>query len=91
MTPYYQSRNGNFTLYKGDTLVMLKELSAKVDMIFADPPYFLSKGFTWKENGKVKCFDKGEWDRQRSVEEVDAFNMQWLSQCRSLLKDSGCI
>lgn len=70
---------------------MLKEFSVKVDMIFADPPYFLSKGFTWRENGKVKCFDKGEWDRQRSVEEVDAFNMQWLSLCRKILKDSGCI
>lgn len=70
---------------------MLKEFSARVDMIFADPPYFLSKGFTWRENGKVKCFDKGEWDRQRSVEEVDAFNMQWLCLCRRILKDNGCI
>ena len=60
-------------------------------MIFADPPYFLSKGFTWRENGKVKCFDKGEWDRQRSVEEVDAFNMKWLGLCRKILKDGGCI
>ncbi len=60
-------------------------------MIFADPPYFLSKGFTWRENGKVKCFDKGEWDRQRSTEEVDAFNLQWLSLCRNVLKDGGCI
>ena len=46
---------------------MLKEFSAKVDMIFADPPYFLSKGFIWRENGKVKCFDNGEWDSQMSV------------------------
>ena len=60
-------------------------------MIFADPPYFLSKGFTWRENGKVKCFDKGEWDRQRSVEEVDAFNLNWLGLCRKILKDGGCI
>lgn len=78
-------------LFQGDTLEMLKEFSAKVDMIFADPPYFLSKGFTWRENGKVKCFDKGEWDRQRSVEEVDAFNMKWLGLCRKILKDGGCI
>lgn len=68
---------------------MLKEFSAKVDMIFADPPYFLSKGFTWRENGKVKCFDKGEWDRHRSVEEVDAFNMQWLGLCRKILMMVG--
>ena len=78
-------------LFQGDTLEMLKEFSAKVDMIFADPPYFLSKGFTWRENGKIKCFDKGEWDRQRSVEEVDAFNMKWLGLSRKILKDGGCI
>lgn len=91
MTPYYQSANGDFVLYQGDTLLMLKEFSAKVDMIFADPPYFLSKGFTWRENGRLKCFDKGEWDRQRSVKDVDAFNMQWLGLCRKILKDGGCI
>lgn len=91
MIPIYQSSDGDFTLYQGDTLEMLKKVSTKVDMIFADPPYFLSKGFTWRENGKVKCFDKGEWDRQRSIEEVDAFNMEWLAHCRKILKDGGCI
>jgi len=91
LTPVFQSFNSDFTLYQGDSLEVLKEFSAKVDMIFADPPYFLSKGFTWRENGKVKCFDKGEWDRQRSTEEVDAFNLQWLSLCRNVLKDGGCI
>ena len=78
-------------LFQGDTLEMLKKFSAKVDMIFADPPYFLSKGFTWRENGKVKCFDKGEWGRLRSIEEVDAFNMKWLGLCKKILKDGGCI
>lgn len=91
MKPFYQSSNSDFTLYQGDTFIMLKKISTKVDMIFADPPYFLSKGFTWWENGKVKCFDKGEWDRQRSVEEVDAFNKEWLGLCRGILKDDGCI
>lgn len=91
MKPIFESLNGDFILFQGDSLKMLKEFSAKVDMIFADPPYFLSKGFTWRENGKVKCFDKGEWDRQRSVEEVDAFNLNWLGLCRKILKDGGCI
>ena len=91
MIPFFQSPNGDFTLYKGDSLELLKAFSGKVDMIFADPPYFLSKGFTWREKGKVKCFDKGEWDRQRPIEEVDAFNMQWLGLCRKILKDNGCI
>lgn len=91
MSPIYQTSTADFTLYQGDTLEVLKMLQSKVDMIFADPPYFLSKGFTWRENGKVKCFDKGEWDRQRPTEEVDAFNMQWLGLCRNVLKEDGCI
>ncbi|MCC8120356.1 MAG: site-specific DNA-methyltransferase [Bacteroidales bacterium] len=91
MNPTYQSSNADFTLYQGDTLELLKEFTTKVDMIFADPPYFLSKGFTWRENGKVKCFDKGDWDRQRSTAEVDEFNMHWLGLCRNVLKDGGCI
>ena len=91
MTPVFISPNKDFTLYQGDSLEMLKAITTKVDMIFADPPYFLSKGFTWREGGKEKCFDKGEWDRQRPTEEVDAFNLKWLSLCRKILKDSGCI
>ena len=34
----------DFTLYKGDSLELLNHIDTKVDMIFADPPYFLSTG-----------------------------------------------
>ena len=44
--PYYNS--DDFTLYKGDCLELLEHIETKVDMIFADPPYFLSTG-----NGRV--------------------------------------
>ena len=33
------------------------------DMIFADPPYFLSNGGISVQSGKVVCVDKGEWDK----------------------------
>ena len=62
---YYQT--DNFTLYNGDTMNLLADNAQQVDMIFADPPYFLSKGFTMKSKGRVKCFDKGDWDRECCV------------------------
>ena len=41
--PYFQK--GNFVLYKNDCLKILEQLPENsIDMIFADPPYFLSNG-----------------------------------------------
>lgn len=89
MEQYYND-NG-FLLYHGDTVEILESLNRKVDMIFADPPYFLSKGFTMRAKGRVKCFDKGNWDKARHLEEINQFNMSWLSKCRNILKDNGTI
>ena len=88
--PYYNT--ANFTLYKGDCLELLEHIETKVDMIFADPPYFLSTG-----NGKVNIngeyiwFDKGLWDRIRSKEEKDGFNFKWISSACNILKENGTI
>ena len=60
-------------------------------MIFADPPYFLSRGYSSKINGEWKSFEKGEWDRVTSLEKINAFNRRWLSACRNVLKESGTI
>ena len=88
--PYYNSVD--FTLYKGDSLELLEHIETKVDMIFADPPYFLSTG-----NGRVNIngeyirFDKGKWDRIRSKEEKDGFNFKWISSACNILKENGTI
>lgn len=81
----------NFVLYQGDTMLLLEENVQQVDMIFADPPYFLSKGFTMRAKGRVKCFDKGDWDKERPLAEINEFNMKWLSMCRDWLKEDGTI
>lgn len=86
------NNNDEFLLYHGDSMEMLDNIEEKVDMIFADPPYFLSSGNgTVKVNGRYINFDKGTWDRQRSKEEIYDFNKRWLSLCRECLKDSGTI
>lgn len=81
----------DFFTYQGDTMHLLAENVQQVDMIFADPPYFLSKGFTMRSKGRVKCFDKGDWDKERPLAEINEFNMKWLSLCHDWLKEDGTI
>ena len=89
--PYYKSPNNDFILAQGDCFKLLKEFDFKFDMIFADPPYFLSNGGISLQSGNVVCVDKGEWDKGKSQEDMMAFNMEWLRLCRDKLKDNGTI
>lgn len=89
--PYYRSSNHDFNLICGDTFELLPQFTFKFDMIFADPPYFLSNGGISVQSGKVVCVDKGNWDKGMSPEEIDDFNLRWLSLCRDKLKDNGTI
>lgn len=88
--PYFTDKD-NFILYHGDTNAMLLELREKVDVVFADPPYFLSSQKEIIQNGKIKVCDKGEWDRVATHDKIYTFNRMWLSKCRNVLKDSGTI
>ena len=84
ITPYFND-NENFILYQGDTNYILSEIKDKVDIVFADPPYFLSSQKQILQNGKIKLCDKGEWDRVATFEQINAFNRNWLSKCRDIL------
>ena len=88
---YYKSPDHTFNLIHGDTFELLPQFDFKFDMIFADPPYFLSSGGISVQSGKVVCVDKGDWDKTLSREDVNAFNLKWLSLCREKLKDNGTI
>ncbi len=89
--PYYRSDNRDFTLLHGDCMELLKQFDFKFDMIFADPPYFLSNDGISFQAGKIVSVNKGDWDRGKSPNEVNDFNMRWLSLCREKLKDNGTI
>lgn len=88
---YYKSRNGDFTLVEGDCVDTLCRFRFGFDMVFADPPYFLSGGGISYQSGKVVCVDKGEWDKPLPAAEMDAFNLQWLSAVRDHMKDNATI
>ncbi len=88
---YYKSSDHAFNLLLGDTFELLPRFDFKFDMIFADPPYFLSNGGISVQSGKVVCVNKGYWDKGMTQEEMNDFNMKWLSLCREKLKDKGTI
>ncbi|MBW2732852.1 MAG: site-specific DNA-methyltransferase [Deltaproteobacteria bacterium] len=62
-----------------------------VDLIFADPPYFLSNGGITCQSGKMVAVHKGKWDVSQGPEENHAFNQSWLSACKRVLKPNGTI
>lgn len=91
LEPYYRSANRDFTLLAGDCLKLMREFEFKFDMIFADPPYFLSNGGISVQSGKIVCVDKGDWDKGGTPERLEAFNREWLGLCSEKLKENGTI
>jgi len=90
---YYENAEYALTLIKGDCIDILNTHFREntFDMIFADPPYFLSNGGITCHAGKMVSVDKGGWDKSRGVEENHRFNMEWLKACRRVLKPNGTI
>lgn len=88
---YYKSTDGNFMLYKGDSRQILRYLTGQVDVIFADPPYFLSNGGKKIQGARMVSVNKGDWDASKSIEQIDAFNQEWIDACKPLLKENGTI
>ncbi len=85
-------RNDVFELYRGDSLELLAHIEPRsIDLIFADPPYFLSNGGFTCQNGERAPVAKGEWDASRGVESDHSFTTEWLKACQRLLKPTGTI
>ena len=89
--PYFVSEEQDFTLYQGDSREIVPKLGRQFDMIFADPPYFLSNGGISVQAGKPVCVNKGEWDASQGQAEDYEFNREWLKVCRDKLVEDGTI
>lgn len=88
--PFYEKPR--FTLYQANSLELLSELPENsVDMIFADPPYFLSSGSFTCQSGKMVSVKKGNWDLSNGTEENFKFHTEWIKACRRILKPNGTI
>ncbi len=83
-------------LIQGDSFKMLTKIKPEsVDMIFADPPYFLSNNGITCHSGKMVSVNKGSWDKLSesgtSIEEKHRFNRKWIKLCRKALRLNGTI
>lgn len=88
--PYYIDDDA--ALFYGDTLELLPLIpDGSIDMVFADPPYFLSNGGISCQSGKQVSVNKGDWDKGLSIEEKHEFNRSWVRECKRLLKLKGTI
>ena len=89
---YFKSENGSFSLINGDTFKVLKKIEDKTfDIIFADPPYFLSNNGITCSGGKMISVNKGDWDKSLTLKEKHSFNKRWIKECYRILKDTGTI
>jgi len=88
---FYQSSDNQFHLYQGDTIQVMRQLDQQVDMIFVDPPYFLSNGGKKIQGKQMVSVDKGGWDKLDPSEHINSFNSKWIDACKPHLKDNGTI
>ena len=89
---YKYFNNEYFQLICGDSFSILKKIPEKsIDMIFADPPYFLSNGGITVHSGKMVSVNKADWDMGMTTEEKLKYNRKWIKLCRNILKDDGTI
>lgn len=90
-SPIFTSTDQKFKLYHNDCNILLPKFEKQFDLIFADPPYFLSNDGLTIQNGQIVSVNKGEWDRGGEIEDIDNFNLEWISNAKKALKDTGSI
>ena len=92
LSEHVYARSKDYVLYQGDSLALMDQFADQTfDLIFADPPYFLSNGGFTCSGGKRAAVKKGDWDKSNGVEADHAFTSEWLKKCQRLLKPTGTI
>ncbi|MCQ2562102.1 MAG: site-specific DNA-methyltransferase [Alphaproteobacteria bacterium] len=82
-------------IIKGDSIDVLKSFEDNcIDVIFADPPYFMQSTDKVLQRadgtGEFRGCDD-DWDKYKDYAEYDAFCMSWLRECKRILKKNGSI
>lgn len=95
VSQYWETEDAK--LIHGDTFQILSKLEVEsIDMIFADPPYFLSNNGITCQSGKMVSVNKGDWDKIKpnkctTIEEKHTFNREWIGLCKKVLQPNGSI
>jgi len=77
----------------GDCISQLKKMpDASVDLVFADPPYNLQldRELLRPNNTRVDGVDDA-WDKFENFGAYDRFCLEWLGECRRILKPDGAL
>jgi len=100
-TPAFDDPKHHLRIYHGDCLELLAQIpESSVDLVFADPPYFLSNGGITCHAGKMVSVHKGDWDKlpgpdvgpvRARFDKVHEFNTAWLAAAQRVLKPNGSI
>ena len=81
------------TILVGDCIEQMNALpEASVDLVFADPPYFLQleKGLTRPDQSHVDGVHD-EWDKFSDFAHYDKFSRDWMAAAKRILKPNGAI
>lgn len=81
------------TILVGDCIEHMNSLpEASVDLVFADPPYFLQleKGLTRPDQSNVDGVHN-EWDKFSDYAHYDQFTRDWMSAAKRILKPNGAL
>ncbi len=90
--PAFDDPKHHLRIYPGDCPDLLAQIpESSVDLVFADPPYFLSNGGITCHAGKMVSVHKGDWDKSRGTDANHEFNRSWLAACQRVLKPNGSI
>jgi site-specific DNA-methyltransferase (adenine-specific) len=99
--PVFHDPVHHIKIFQGDSLEILAAIPENcVDLIFADPPYFLSNNGITCHAGRMVSVNKGDWDKlpgsdlgpaRARYDKVHEFNLSWLAACQRVLKPNGTI
>src|SRR5277367_600459 len=97
----FNDEKHHLRIYQGDCLEILEKIPENsVDLVFADPPYFLSNGGITCHAGKMVSVNKGAWDKlpgpdcgpvRVRFDKVHEFNRTWLAAAQRVLKPNASI
>ena len=92
---YILQMENNFKnkIINGESLEQLKKIPSETfDLVFADPPYNLQlkNKLIRPDRSKVSAVND-KWDQFESFIKYDEFSINWLKQCKRVLKKNGAI
>ena len=85
-----------YITYNADALHLMRRIldkhpQGRFDMIFVDPPYYLSNDGITCHNGQAVSVNKGNWDKSRGIAaDMEAYE-EWLRLCYALLRPDATI